>query len=187
MQNFSHRDRTPTVARQSAWATLATRYRHPGRHLRPELRRIVVGLFGQIGEHHAEVWNERLRRRVTLACDLNAERAQTVAARLGRDWTPHDGTERHGASFWLDHRDDGRGGGFQNVHPYWKVERDPVIRREAFEDRWEAIEYIVVSPQLREDVQTANFALIPPALEHAETEAQFDTGGWPLELRRVRP
>lgn len=66
------------------------------------------------------------------------------------------------------------------------MERDPTIRREASEDRWQAIEYIVVSPRLREDVRTAGFALIPPALEHAETEARFDTGSWPLEVRRVR-
>jgi 4-amino-4-deoxy-L-arabinose transferase-like glycosyltransferase len=86
-------------------------------------------------------------------------------------------------ALWLDLRD----GGFQDVHPYWKVERDPTIRREVFGDRWQAIEYVVVSPQLREDIRTADFALIPLALEHAETVAQFDTGGWPLEVLRVRP
>jgi hypothetical protein len=109
---------------------------------------MVVGLFGQIGEHHAEVWNERLRRRVTLACDHNAGRAWTVAARSAA-----------------------------TVHPHRKVERDTAIRREAFEDRWQAIEYIVVSPQLREDAETAGFTLILPALEHTETEAQFNSGG----------
>jgi hypothetical protein len=57
------------------------------------------------------------------------------------------------------------------------LEHDPTICREAFEDRWQAIEYIVVSPQLREDAETAGFTLILPALEHTGTEAQFDSGG----------
>jgi hypothetical protein len=90
-------------------------------------------------------------------------------------------------ALWLDPRQDGRGGGFPDVHPYWKVERDPTVREDVFGDRWQAIEYVVVSPQMESDVQTAGFALLPAALDHAETVARFDTGGWPLEVRRIRP
>ena len=90
-------------------------------------------------------------------------------------------------ALWLDLRQDGRGGGFPDVHPYWKVERDPAVRDGVFGGRWQAIEYLVVSPQLRSDAETAGFALLPPAIDRSEVVARFDTGGWPLEIRRVRP
>jgi 4-amino-4-deoxy-L-arabinose transferase-like glycosyltransferase len=90
-------------------------------------------------------------------------------------------------ALWLDLREDGRGGGFPDVHPYWKSERDPAVRQGVFGDRWQSIEYVVVSPQLLSNVRTAGFALLPSALDRSETVARFDTGGWPLEIRRVRP
>lgn len=90
-------------------------------------------------------------------------------------------------ALWLDLRQDGRGGGFPDVHPYWTAERDPAVRDGVFGGRWQAIEYLVVSPQLRSDAETAGFALLPPAIDRSEVVARFDTGGWPLEIRRVRP
>jgi predicted dehydrogenase len=52
-----------------------------------EQRKVAVVGVGLIGEQHAEVWNGHPRSRVTLVCDLNAERAQAVAAKLGCAWT----------------------------------------------------------------------------------------------------
>jgi hypothetical protein len=56
------------------------------RSVTSELRSVAVVDVGPIGQQHAEVWNEHPQCRVTLVCDLNAERAQTVAANLVYCW-----------------------------------------------------------------------------------------------------
>jgi predicted dehydrogenase len=52
-----------------------------------EKRKVAVVGVGLIGAQHAEAWHGHPRTQVTLVCDLNAERAQAVAAKLGCDWT----------------------------------------------------------------------------------------------------
>lgn len=44
-----------------------------------EQRKVAVVGVGLIGEQHAEVWNGQPHCRVTLVCDLNAERARALA------------------------------------------------------------------------------------------------------------
>lgn len=46
----------------------------------------VIGV-GLIGEQHAEAYREYPRSELILVCDLNEERAKTVAERLGCEWT----------------------------------------------------------------------------------------------------
>jgi endoglucanase len=65
------------------------------------------------------------------------------------------------------------------------VARDPEIREGIFHDDWRNIDYLLVSPQMLTDTREGDLDIIADALEHATTIATFDTGGWPIEVRRV--
>jgi hypothetical protein len=43
----------------------------------------------------------------------------------------------------------------------------------------------VATPQLVDDARSANLTLVSRALESSTPAARFDTGGWPVEVRRV--
>jgi hypothetical protein len=74
---------------------------------------------------------------------------------------------------------------FPNAHPYWKVERDRSVRDGVFRGDWRAVEYVVTTPQLLDDARSANLTLVSQALDNSTAIARFDTGRWPVEVRRV--
>jgi hypothetical protein len=74
---------------------------------------------------------------------------------------------------------------FPNAHPCWKAELDPSIRDEVLGGDWRRIDYLVVSPQLRSDADAADLSMMRAALAGGQVVASFDSGGWPLEVRRL--
>lgn len=91
---------------------------------------------------------------------------------------------------WADlHAGPGSHGGYQLAHYYWPVEKDPEIRDGVFEDRWQNVDYLVVSQQLKEDLTSptnaGGFPLVAAALRNSSPIVRFDTGGWVLTINRV--
>jgi hypothetical protein len=76
---------------------------------------------------------------------------------------------------------------FKDAQYYWEVGEDPKVQRRDFGDSWRDVSYIVSTPQLLTDDAQQDFPIVTPALEHSMRVARFDTGGWPVEIRRVEP
>lgn len=83
---------------------------------------------------------------------------------------------------WTDLR---KGGDFGRAHWYWKVELDPEIKQGVFLGDWRYVDYIVTTGQLLTDTQVENLELVAQALAHSTPLVRFNTGGWPIEIRRV--
>jgi hypothetical protein len=82
---------------------------------------------------------------------------------------------------WTDLYDSG----FTSAHYYWKVEEDPAIRGKIFHDDWRNVDYVITTPQLLGDAQNNNMTLVEDALEHSTLLIHFDSGGWPIDIRKV--
>jgi hypothetical protein len=76
---------------------------------------------------------------------------------------------------------------FTDAQYYWQVGEDPKLQRRDFADNWRTVNYVVTTPQMLADARQQRFAIVTPALEHSRPIAKFDTGGWPVEVRRVEP
>ncbi len=76
---------------------------------------------------------------------------------------------------------------FKDAQYYWEVGEDPKVQRRDFEDNWRTVNYVVSTPQMLVDDAQQDFPIVTPALAHSRTVARFDTGGWPVEVRRVEP
>jgi 4-amino-4-deoxy-L-arabinose transferase-like glycosyltransferase len=76
---------------------------------------------------------------------------------------------------------------FKDAQYYWEVGEDPKVQRRDFADNWRTVDYVVSTPQMFADDVQQHFKIVTPALAHSHTLARFDTGGWPVEVRRVEP
>ena len=76
---------------------------------------------------------------------------------------------------------------FKDAQYYWEVGEDPKVQRVDFADSWRNVNYVVSTPQMIADTAEQNFPLVTPALEHSRPVAEFDTGGWRVEVRAVEP
>ena len=74
---------------------------------------------------------------------------------------------------------------FVLAHDYRKIDADPYIRRNVFEEDWRNFDYLVFSGQLVHDVQADDLTFLASILEHSTPVATFDTGGWPIYVHRV--
>lgn len=84
-------------------------------------------------------------------------------------------------SMWTDLYDHG----YTSAHYYWKVQGDPAIRDKVFHDNWRTVDYVVITIQMLTDAQSQNMTLVEEAMAHSTPIARFDTGGWPVEIRKV--
>jgi 4-amino-4-deoxy-L-arabinose transferase-like glycosyltransferase len=71
------------------------------------------------------------------------------------------------------------------AHYYWKVQDDPAIRDTVFHNDWRNFDYVITTIQMLTDVQNTHMTLVEGAIEHSTVIAHFDSGGWPIEIRRV--
>lgn len=68
---------------------------------------------------------------------------------------------------------------------YWKVDLDPQITK-ILRDDWTSIDYIIVSDQLKYDMNHSNLKLVKDAYAHSVVLKEFDNGsGWPIQIRKV--
>ncbi|MFL5828330.1 MAG: ArnT family glycosyltransferase, partial [Solirubrobacteraceae bacterium] len=76
---------------------------------------------------------------------------------------------------------------FPNAHYYWKVGNDPGIRRGVFKDNWRNVDYVITTPQLISDTELQGFPVVTEATEHSKLMRSFNSGGWEIDIRQVRP
>jgi hypothetical protein len=113
---------------------------------------------------------------------------QSIAVNWARENLPPDSTIIIDQSMWIELQgppDDGPR--FTRAHYYWKVDRDPEITDGIFESRWQEADYLITTLQLVGDATRAKLDVTNTALENSVLVARFDTGGWPVEVRRVVP
>ncbi len=84
-------------------------------------------------------------------------------------------------SMWTDLYDHG----YTSAHYYWKVQDDPAIRDKVFHDNWRTVDFVVTTIQMLTDAQSQNMTLVEETIAHSTPIARFDTGGWPVEIRKV--
>lgn len=87
---------------------------------------------------------------------------------------------------WTDLHDPANGSpGYPYAHWHWKVDLDPAIRNGVFRGNWRNIDYVITTPQMISDVKTGHLTLVGKAIAHSTVIAHFDTGGWPIDVRKV--
>jgi 4-amino-4-deoxy-L-arabinose transferase-like glycosyltransferase len=84
-------------------------------------------------------------------------------------------------SMWTDLYDSG----YTSAHYYWKVQDDPAVRDKVFHNDWRNVDYVVTTIQMLTDAQQGQMTLVEEAIVHSTPIAHFDTGGWPVEIRKV--
>lgn len=68
---------------------------------------------------------------------------------------------------------------------HWKVDLDPAIRNNVFHGNWRTADYVITTPQMLSDIHTGHLTIVAAAIKHSTIIAHFDTGGWPIDVRRV--
>ncbi len=84
-------------------------------------------------------------------------------------------------SMWTDLHDSG----FTSAHYYWKVQYEPAVRDELLHNDWRNVDYVVTTTQMLTDAQQAHLTLVEDAIMHSTPIAHFETGGWPVEIRKI--
>jgi hypothetical protein len=74
---------------------------------------------------------------------------------------------------------------YAGAHYYWKVQEDPAIRDDVFHDNWHTIDYVITTIQMLTDAKMSDMTLVREAIAHSIPIAHFETGGWPIEVRKV--
>jgi len=76
---------------------------------------------------------------------------------------------------------------FPYAEYYWTAAEDPGVSRGVLHGDWRRVSYVVTTPQLTYDASVNAFPIVLPALEHSVAIAEFNTGGWEVQVRRVDP
>lgn len=77
-----------------------------------------------------------------------------------------------------------------NIHYYWKVDTDPQIKTTVFNNDWESIDYLLLTPALTKTIYNDNLTLVKEAYEKSYVIARFNENdikneGYPVEIREV--
>jgi hypothetical protein len=76
---------------------------------------------------------------------------------------------------------------FPRAEYYWKVADDPEVARHVLHGDWRNVDYVVTTPQLTHDAAVNGLPIVVLALVHSLAIADFNSGGWDVEIRRVDP
>lgn len=68
---------------------------------------------------------------------------------------------------------------------YWKVDADKAILTKVYHNRWQYADLVVYTIQIQTDVRLASLPLTKAIVAHSVLLAHFDTGGWPVDIRKV--
>jgi endo-1,4-beta-D-glucanase Y len=74
---------------------------------------------------------------------------------------------------------------FDGAHYYFKVQSDPEVRDDVLGGDWRNVDYILATNTMKDHAYNQNLGLVREALDHSTPIASFDTGGYPVEIRRV--
>jgi hypothetical protein len=114
--------------------------------------------------------------------------AQTRATHWTQRHVPPHSRMIIDAYMWLDLKHPSNAAPpFRYAEYYWKAAEDPAIAKGVFSNNWHKVKYVITTPQLIQDTEMAGFPLIVNALNHSESVAHFNSGSWPVDVRRVDP
>jgi hypothetical protein len=68
---------------------------------------------------------------------------------------------------------------------YWKVDSDPLVRWNIFDNTWQNIDYLLLSPTFVFDAKTFNIPLVRQAYEHAKLIEFFSQDGHTTMIAKV--
>lgn len=74
---------------------------------------------------------------------------------------------------------------FPNAHHYWKVDSDPALKYNVLDDDVCNIDYLVVTPQVQDDISLYGMDLMRRTIDTSEAIMRFPNNGWPVEIRQV--
>lgn len=74
---------------------------------------------------------------------------------------------------------------FSSAHHYWKVDTDPAVKYQLLENDVCNIDYLVMTPQVQDDITLYGMDLLRRTLENSEAIMRFPNNGWPVEIRQV--
>ncbi len=74
---------------------------------------------------------------------------------------------------------------YPRAHWYWKVQQDDTVKVGVFHNDWRYVDYVVTTSQLLNDATVNDLTLVNEAVKHSSPVITFDTGGWPIVVRRV--
>ena len=153
-----------------------------GRRLQPALRvgegLLLLGLMATFGNYI--LWNA--------AGKNNFQSDQTMQQVEAMSWVEHNLPQD--AFIVTDQYDllDLQQAGMLKAHSHWKVSRDPDIRKKILRDDWHNIDYIMATPQVINDIDTANLDILKVARDHSSIIKTFvGQAGWNIEVRKINP
>jgi 4-amino-4-deoxy-L-arabinose transferase-like glycosyltransferase len=76
--------------------------------------------------------------------------------------------------------------GFERAHSHWKIDRDTMITDRLLNKDWRNVDYLLVTPQVANDMQVANLEIVSAAYSHSSLSQMFEgEAGWTVEARKV--
>ena len=144
-----------------------------------QLMLVLQCLFGIIGGYLSP--NLGFQSNILVLWNSTQADAQNQASEWIENNLPYSSTIIIDMYMWPDLYDSG----YTRAHYYWKVEADPAIRDNVFHNDWRTADYIVTTDQMLNDIQVQHMELLQEVLAHSTLIAHFDTGGWPIDIRRV--
>ena len=114
-------------------------------------------------------------------------RGQEEAVSWVRRNLPHDSRIVIDDYMWYDLHSPAGSASFPNAIYYWNVEYDPWLRRRVLADNWRNVDYVITTPQMYHDVAQQPFPVVATAIRHSVLVREFNTGNWPVQIRRIDP
>jgi 4-amino-4-deoxy-L-arabinose transferase-like glycosyltransferase len=137
----------------------------------------VVALLGIIGWFGTELHDEFF---------VNQTEMQIHQLRFVQQTIPSDAKILMDDDLWVDlHEPRGNAPAYEHAHSHWKIAADPAIRDTILDNRWQNIDYMIMSNQLHYIFELNNEQLALDAYDHSQLLARFQEGDVSLEVRRV--
>ncbi len=90
--------------------------------------------------------------------------------------------------FWADMHEPGLGGpAFPNFQSHWQAGADPAIRGGVFHDKWQNIQYIMLTPDMPQALVDSGNTFVLTALENSTLVKRWSANGTTVELWKVDP
>lgn len=87
---------------------------------------------------------------------------------------------------WTDLREPGFGGpAFPNIYSHWKVAGDPAVYQTVFKNDWHNVDYLIMSPGLKDVFASTGDTVALNALSHAHKIAGWSSEGNIVEVWKV--
>lgn len=90
-------------------------------------------------------------------------------------------------SMWTDLHDTGKSISFPFARYYWQGYWQGSFnpKDNIFHSDWHQVDYVITTKQMILDAENEKMKFILDAIAHSRTIAHFDTGGWPVDIRKV--